>query len=262
MNAADLFSLKGRVAIVTGGRGLYGAPISEGLAEAGAHVIVASRNLEACAAFASALQARGLSAEGAFLDLADDGSIKTLVAGVMEKHSRVDVLVNNAVSRGDYGDFETLPRERMAASLDVNVLGLASLTREALRPMKKAGAGSIINISSIQGVTAPHFPYYEEGQSSPAGYTFEKWGLVGFTKWLAAMYGKDGIRANAISPGGYDPGLAEKRPLFYETYARHTPLGKWPERDDIKGPACFLASDAARYVTGHNLVMDGGFTIW
>jgi len=238
-----MFSLKGRVAIVTGGRGLYGAPISEGLAEAGAHVIVASRDREACDAFAAGLQGKGLSAEGAQLDLADERSVKALAAEVTNRHGRIDVLVNNAVSRGDYGDFETL-------------------TREVLKPMKAAGAGSIINISSIQGVTAPHFPYYEEGQSSPSGYTFEKWGLVGFTKWLAAMYGKDGIRANAVSPGGYHPQLQETRPRFYETYAQHTPLHKWPDRDDIKGPVCFLASDAARYVTGHNLVMDGGFTIW
>ncbi|NLE19207.1 MAG: SDR family oxidoreductase [Clostridiales bacterium] len=257
-----MFSLKGRVAIVTGGRGLYGAPISEGLAEAGAHVIVASRDREACDAFAAGLQGKGLSAEGAQLDLADERSVKALAAEVTNRHGRIDVLVNNAVSRGDYGDFETLTRERMAASLDVNILGLMSLTREVLKPMKAAGAGSIINISSIQGVTAPHFPYYEEGQSSPSGYTFEKWGLVGFTKWLAAMYGKDGIRANAVSPGGYHPQLQETRPRFYETYAQHTPLHKWPDRDDIKGPVCFLASDAARYVTGHNLVMDGGFTIW
>ncbi len=262
MNAARMFDMQGRVALVTGGRGLYGAPISEGLAEAGAHVLIASRNWEACSAFAAELVAQGLSAEGVGLDLADDQSIQSLAAVVQQRFGAVDVLVNNAVSREHYPAFEQLERDDMAASLDVNILGTMALTRALLPLMRAKGSGSIINISSIQGVTAPHFPYYEEDQSSPVGYTLEKWGLIGFTKWLAARYGKEGIRANAISPGGYDPILQEKRPTFYGTYAQHTPLGKWPDRDDIKGPVCFLASDASRYVTGHNLVMDGGFTIW
>jgi len=184
------------------------------------------------------------------------------VARLYDQVGPVDVLVNNAGGVGSTSAFEDLDDKTRRWEIALNIDGVVNCTQAVAKDMLLRGTGSIINISSIQGVTAPHFPYYEEGQSSPAGYTFEKWGLVGFTKWLAAMYGKDGIRANAISPGGYDPGLAEKRPLFYETYARHTPLGKWPERDDIKGPACFLASDAARYVTGHNLVMDGGFTIW
>ncbi len=262
MNAARMFDMQGRIALVTGGRGLYGAPISEGLAEAGAHVLIASRNQAACSAFAAELVAQGLSAEGVGLDLADDQSIQSLAADVRQRFGAVDVLVNNAVSREHYPAFEQLERDDMAASLDVNILGTIALSRALLPLMRAKGSGSIINISSIQGVTAPHFPYYEEDQSSPVGYTLEKWGLIGFTKWLAARYGKEGIRANAISPGGYDPILQEKRPTFYGTYAQHTPLGKWPDRDDIKGPVCFLASDASRYVTGHNLVMDGGFTIW
>jgi NAD(P)-dependent dehydrogenase (short-subunit alcohol dehydrogenase family) len=262
MNAASMFDMRGRVALVTGGRGLYGAPISEGLAEAGAHVLIASRNRQACCDLAAALVERGLSAEGVSLDLADDQSIHELTEDIARRYGSVDVLVNNAVSREYYADFEQMSRPLMASSLDVNILGTMGLTQALLPLMRTKGSGSIINISSIQGVTAPHFPYYDQDQSSPVGYTLEKWGLIGFTKWLAARYGREGIRANAISPGGYDPLLEEKRPVFYRTYATHTPLGKWPDRDDIKGPVCFLASDASRYVTGHNLVMDGGFTIW
>lgn len=261
-HAADMCSLKGRVAIVTGGRGLYGAPICEGLAEMGAHVVIASRNKEACESFAGQLRLRGLSAEGAFLDLKDDRSIISLTERIVEKHGSISILVNNAVSRDAYGNFEDLTRENMAASLDVNILGMMVMTQKVIAVMRSAHSGSIINISSIQGVGAPHFPYYEPGQSSPSGYTLEKWGMIGFTKWLAAAYGRDGIRANALSPGGFDPQLEQSRPAFYQTYADHTPLGKWPDRDDIKGPICFLASEASRYVTGHNLVMDGGFTIW
>ncbi len=261
-HAEDMFSLKGRVALVTGGRGLYGAAICEGLAQMGAHVVIASRHEPECEALAQQLRTKGQHAKGAFLDLKDDQSIKMLTERIVQELGGIDILVNNAVSRDAYGKFEDLQREDIAASLDVNISGMMILTQKVLAVMRAAHSGSIINISSIQGVTAPHFPFYEPDQTSPSGYTFEKWGLIGFTKWLAAAYGRDGIRANAVSPGGYNPTLQQTHPAFYQTYAQHTPLGKWPDRDDIKGPVCFLASQASRYVTGHNLVMDGGFTIW
>ncbi len=262
MNAKQMFDLTNRVAIVTGGRGLYGSPISEGLAEAGATVIVASRNGDACEAFAEQLRAKGFKAAGIALDMACDDSIEKFTAEVLERFGRIDILVNNAVTRDGYGDLPNMNREQLSHTLDVNVNGTMLLTKAILPTMQKQGQGSIINISSIQGVMGPHFPYYEKGQSSPVGYTFEKWGMVGFTKWLAAYYGKDNIRANCISPGGYNPDLEKTHPDFYRTYAEHTPLKKWPDQGDIKGPVVFLASEASRYVTGINLMMDGGFTVW
>lgn len=262
MNAHEMFDLTGKTAIVTGGTGLYGTPISEGLAEAGAVAIIASRNGERCEGYAKQLQECGLNAVGMSLDLASDESIEKFVTAVAEKFGHIDILVNNAVTREGYGDLPDMNRERLNHTIDVNVTGTLLLTKAVLPYMQKQGAGTIINISSIQGVTAPHFPYYEAGQSSPVGYTFEKWGMVGYTKWLAAFFGKDNIRANCISPGGFDPKLGALRPDFYRTYMEHTPLGKWPDQDDIKGPVVFLASEASRYVTGINLVMDGGFTIW
>lgn len=262
MNARHMFDLKGRIAIVTGGRGLYGAPISEGLAEVGAIVVVASRNGEACEKYASELCEKGLSAVGMTLDLASDNSIDSFTAEVFNRFGRIDILVNNAVSREGCGDFPDINREQLAHTQDININGTMLLTKAILPVMQEQSGGSIINISSIQGVMGPHFPYYEKGQSSPVGYTLEKWGVVGFTKWLAAYYGKDGIRANCISPGGYNPKLKTTHPHFYHTYAEHTPLKKWPDQSDIKGPVVFLASEASRYVTGINLLMDGGFTIW
>ncbi len=262
MHVREMYDLSGRIAIVTGGTGLYGSPICEGLAEAGATVIIASRNGTRCKHFAAVLSERGFNAAGYSLDLASDESIEKLVSAVIRKYGFIHILVNNAVTREGYGDLKDMNRERISHTLNVNVNGTMLLTKAVLPYMQNQGSGSIINISSIQGVTAPHFPYYEEGQSSPVGYTFEKWGMVGFTKWLAAYYGKDNIRANCISPGGYHPELKTLRPRFYHTYQEHTPLKRWPERDDIKGPVVFLASDASRYVTGVNLVMDGGFTIW
>jgi NAD(P)-dependent dehydrogenase (short-subunit alcohol dehydrogenase family) len=257
-----MFSLAGKTAIVSGGRGLYGSVIAEGLCEAGARVIIASRDGEACGALAARLREAGGSAEGAALDLGADASIEALAASVGERFGGADILVNNAVSREYYGGLEDADRETLLQSLDINTAGMVLLTRHIIAGMKARGGGSIINIGSIQGVMGPHFPYYEPGQSSPLGYTVEKWGMVGFTKWLAAYYGPQGIRANCLSPGGYDPKLAETRPAFYARYAQHTPLGRWPDRDDIKGPVVFLAAEASRYITGVNLLMDGGFTIW
>jgi NAD(P)-dependent dehydrogenase (short-subunit alcohol dehydrogenase family) len=262
MNGRAMFDLSGRIALVTGGRGLYGAPICEGLSEAGAHVIVASRDGDQCEAFAAELRNAGGSAEGRALDLGNDASIKTLVDCIEEQHGRVDILVNNAVTREHYGAPEAEDRETILKSFDINMAGTVMLTQKIIAGMKKRGSGSVINISSIQGVMGPHFPYYEPGQSSPLGYTVEKWGMIGFTKWLAAWYGQYSIRVNCISPGGYSPDLEQTRPVFYAAYAEHTPLKKWPNRDDIKGPVIFLAAEASRYVTGANLLMDGGFTIW
>ena len=262
MHGKAMFCLEGKTALVTGGRGLYGSVISEGLAEAGAHVIISSRDKKACEDLAAKLCATGNSAEGFSLDLGSDESIAILAEYAKKQLGGIDILVNNAVTRDHYSGIEDAEREKFLDSTDVNIAGMVMLTKVLIPEMKEKGAGSIINIGSIQGVMGPHFPYYEDGQTSPLGYTMEKWSMVGFTKWLAAYYGKCGIRANCISPGGYNPELAETRPVFFARYAEHTPLGKWPDRDDIKGPVIFLASDASRYVTGINLLMDGGFTIW
>jgi NAD(P)-dependent dehydrogenase (short-subunit alcohol dehydrogenase family) len=257
-----MFDLSGKIAVVSGGRGLYGAVISEGLCEAGAHVIVASRDGEQCAQFAAGLREQGGSAEGVSLALGSDASIEALAAYLGEKYGGADILVNNAVTRENYGLLEDADRDKELKSLDLNIAVTVMLTKNIIPRMKERGSGSIINIASIQGVMGPHFPYYEPGQTSPMGYTLEKWGMVGWTRWLAAYYGPSGIRVNCLSPGGYDPRLEQTRPDFYARYAEHTPLKKWPDRDDIKGPVIFLAGEASRYVTGMNLLMDGGFTIW
>lgn len=262
MNGASCFRLDGKVAIVTGGRGLYGKPISTGLCEAGARVVIASRNGEACTLFAEELRQAGFQAHGAALDLGSDESIAAFARYIREAFGHADILVNNAVSRAAYAMPENMTRAGLCEAQNVNINGMLLLTNAILPDMIAAGGGSVINISSIQGVMGPHFPYYEAGQSSPPAYTIEKWGLVGYTKWLAAYCGKQGVRVNCISPGGYDPPLKTTRPNFYATYMEHTPLGKWPDEDDIKGPVIFLASEASRYVTGVNLMMDGGFTIW
>ena len=264
-NAKELFALDGKIAIVTGGRGLYGASISEGLCEMGATVIIASRNGEKCEEYASELRARGYSAVGMSLDLSSDESISALVEAVIAKYGRIDVLVNNAVNRGGLTTMEKATREGLDASMSTNLHGQMLLTGAVLPHMQAAGGGSVINISSMRGLDCPHFPVYPESmRNQPVNYTTEKWALEGFNKFMAGRYGKDGIRVNSIAPGGFNPNLenTEVGRQFVETYIANCPLGKWAGEDDIKGPVIFLASDASAYVTGATIVMDGGWTIW
>jgi len=142
------------------------------------------------------------------------------------------------------------------------------LSQAVLEYMIPAGKGYIIHISSMRGIDCPHFPFYPDGWGDqPVNYTTEKWAMVGLTKYMAGRYGKHGIRVNCIAPGGFTSMGKEKEPTpaqatFLQNYVDHCPLQRWANEDDIKGPVAFLASDAAGYVTGATLVMDGGWTIW
>lgn len=262
----ELFSLKDKIAIVTGGYGLYGHSISAGLCEMGAHVIIASRNEEKCREYARELCSQGHSAEGMYLDLSKDDSIHSLVDQVMAKHGKIDILVNNAVDRKPMVSLDQSTREKLQASVDTNLNGHILISQAVLKHMIPVRKGSIINISSMRGLDCPHFPFYPEADypnGQPVTYTAEKWALVGLTKYMAGCYGKYNIRVNCIAPGGYSslkPG--QEGSQFHKVYIEHVPLQRWANDDDIKGPVAFLASDASGYVTGATLVMDGGWTIW
>ena len=260
-----LFSLKGKVAIVTGGRGLYGGAISTGLCEMGASVVIASRNGAACETLAAELRKEGYDAVGMSLDLGDDASIQALAKAVFDRYGRIDILVNNAVDRSNMTGLSAATREKLQASASVNLNGQLLLSQAVLEYMIPQSSGSIINISSMRGLDCPHFPFYPETWGEqPVNYTTEKWAMVGMTKYMAGRYGKHNIRVNCIAPGGFDPGLADDpdKQAFQKTYMEHCPLGRWANEDDIKGPVAFLASEAAAYITGATLVMDGGWTIW
>lgn len=261
----ELFSLEGRVAIVTGGRGLYGASISLGLCEMGATVVIASRNGAACEEYAAQLREQGYSAIGLSLDLSDDASIKALAKEVADRYGKIDILVNNAVDRRNMVSLQDATRQKLQDSADTNLQGQILLSQAVLEYMIPAGKGSIINISSMRGLDCPHFPFYPETWGDqPINYTTEKWAMVGMTKYMAGRYGKNNIRVNCIAPGGFNPGLADDpdKKAFQKTYIDNCPLGCWANEDDIKGPVAFLASDASGYITGATLVMDGGWTIW
>jgi len=258
MDIKTLFDLSGRVAIVTGGTGLYGTPISEALAEAGAHVIIASRNRARCDEWAAELVKRGLRASGESYDQGSEPSILEFRNRVLGQYGAVDVLVNNAVGRSMRRYSDSLDAWRQ--SLDINGAGVFAISRAFLDPMMERGKGSMINISSIQGVVAPDFQNYAgTAMTTPPDYQFHKHGLIGLTKYLAAWAGPSGVRVNAISPGGLQTKDNTVEP-FLTQYCRRVFLGRMARHDDIKGAVVFLASDASGYITGVNIPVDGGYS--
>ena len=258
MGILDRFSLQGRVAVVTGGSGpQFGSSLSEGLAEAGATVISASRSLERNQAFAKGLTDKGYAAHAMTVDITDADSIQQLGEQVHERFGDVDVLVNSAVvARG--GSFEEQTPDYWEFSASGNMVGLFAMSKAFLPAMAARGSGSIINISSIYGVVANDPSLYEgTDMKQPPDYTFVKAGMINFTRYLANYYGKQGVRANCICPGGYDN---DQPGPFVDRYKKRVPVGRMLENDDIKGAVVFLASDASAYVTGTTLMVDGGFT--
>jgi NAD(P)-dependent dehydrogenase (short-subunit alcohol dehydrogenase family) len=252
-----LFSLEGRVVIVTGAAGLYGRPISEALAAAGATVVLAARGVDAVEAFAADLRTMGHSAIGHRLDQADAASVDRLCEDVLERLGRIDVLVNNAVHRSGT-DFFGTGGEDFEATHRVNGSGLFRLTQRCAGAMARAGSGSIINVSSIYGAVGPDFTIYADtAMTNAPSYAYDKGGMIAFSRYLATCLGPQGIRSNCLVPGGLETDQDER---FIAAYCGRTPLRRMAETDDIKGPVLFLASDASRYVTGVTLPVDGGWT--
>lgn len=261
MSVLDRFSLQGRVAIVTAGAGpLFGSSLSSALAEAGATVITASRSLESNLEYAESLRARGLDVHGMRLDIGDPESIEALHSEALARFGRIDILVNSALARDGHGGggIEEQTADRWLTSAQGDMVGLFLICQAFARTMAQQGRGSIINISSIYGVVSNDPTLYDGTEmKQPPSYTFVKGGMVQFTRYLAAYYGKSGVRANCISPGGYFDGQPQ---AFVDRYSHRCPLGRMMGNEDIQGAVVFLASDAAAYVTGTNLMVDGGWT--
>jgi NAD(P)-dependent dehydrogenase (short-subunit alcohol dehydrogenase family) len=258
MNVLDSFSLKGRIALVTAGAGpLFGSSISEALAEAGATLITASRSLEANESFAQMLCQKGFDAHGMELDITDVSSIHRLHNQVLGQFGRLDILVNSALARVG-GSFESQTPEDWMHSARGDMVGLFAICKAFVPDMVRQGKGSIINVSSIYGVVANDPGIYEgTDMLQPPHYNFVKAGMINFTRHIANYYSRKGVRANCISPGGY---FADQPEAFVRNYNRRVPIGRMLRHDDIKGAVVFLASDASAYVTGINLLVDGGWT--
>jgi len=254
----QLFRLNGKIALVTGGGGIYGVHIVRALAEAGAHVIVASRDTTKCEAFAQELRAESLRAEAVKLDLTCESSIRGLREKILGDHGQLDILVNNAVARSG-GDLRHMSAAEWETVMKVNSTGLFLACQIFSEPMQEARSGSIVNIASIYGMVGPDFIIYEGTQlSNPVNYAFAKGGMINLTRYLASFLAPFNVRVNCLSPGGFCN--EDTPPEFVSNYSLRTPLRRMAEADDIKGPVLFLASEASRYITGQNLPVDGGWT--
>jgi NAD(P)-dependent dehydrogenase (short-subunit alcohol dehydrogenase family) len=252
----DLFDLTGKVAVVTGGAGLYGRQIAEALAEAGARTFMASRNLERLRVQAEVFRRSGLDVTALQYDQASEESIQRLLSEVVETAGGVDVLINNSVFR-PMSDWSN-PAEQFARSMEVNATGLFIITRAFGEHMAQRGQGSIVNVGSIQGVVGPDFTLYEglDWGAAP-DYFFHKGGLLQLTRFAASKLGPRGVRVNAIVPGGF---FNDQDASFVERYNARTFLGRMADETDLKGAIAFLASDASAYVTAASIAIDGGYT--
>jgi len=259
MSVLGSFSLKGKMALVTGGAGLYGRQIVRALAEAGAKTFAASRGLEALRAFTAHLAADGLDVTALRVDQGDERSVLDLRDEIMKRAGGLDVLVNNAVLRPMKKGFSD-EAAAFAESMKVNATGLFVITRAMGDVMAARGGGSIINIGSIHGMIGPDPPIYEgtEMHGFYPDYFFHKGGMINFTRFMASYYGARGVRCNCVSPGGF---RTDKMPeAFVRNYSRRTFLGRLAGDTDLMGVVVFLASDASSYITGANIAVDGGYT--
>jgi len=251
--------LDGRVVLVTGGAGNLGSATCRAFAELGATVVSASRDIERGAALAAAIHDTGGAADAVHLDQGDTASIDGAIAQVIARHGGIDILINNAISMHP-GHLERYPVEDWEASMRVDATGWFRVTQQCLLDMLGRGRGSIVSVASVLGQVGADVRLYPRGldQFRPH-YFFVKAGVVGFTRFLAATYGDRGIRANCVSPGGIeqDPPRADA-----DGWRDRTPMRRLGRPDEMAAAIVFLATDAASYITGHDLVVDGGYTAW
>ncbi|MCC6354482.1 MAG: SDR family oxidoreductase [Verrucomicrobiae bacterium] len=253
----DTFSIRGNVIVLSGGAGLFGRGLVSAIAAAGARLVVASRNVASLEAVAAEEAAAGRAVVAERLDQGDESSVLALRDRVLARFGRVDGLVNNAVLRPMRSP--DAPASAWEESMRVNATGLFLMTRAFGETMCRQGAGSIVNVGSIQGMVGPSLELYEgtDMGDPPPDYFFHKGGMINLTRYYAALFGRHNVRVNCVSPGGFFNAQPEP---FLGRYCSRTFLGRMADGSDLGGPVVFLLSDASRYVTGANLPVDGGYT--
>ncbi|RYX97704.1 MAG: SDR family oxidoreductase [Comamonadaceae bacterium] len=260
----DAFSLGGKTVVLTGGAGIIGSQVALAFLEAGARVVALDRS-------AGLLEEKFGTPHDALMTCQADVSSRESLLAVRQKVENawgpVNALINNAATKSDnfFEPFETFPLDEWNEVMGVNLTGAMLCAQVFGAGMAERGEGSIVNTLSIYGIVAPDQRIYEGSEylgraiNTPAIYAASKAGLWGLTKYLAAYWGHRHVRVNAVTPGGVFSGQND---TFVENYSRKTPLGKMAEAGDMVNAMRYLTSDAAKYVTGHNLVVDGGWTAW
>lgn len=267
MTLKNLFDLSGRVAIVTGGGGILGKHFCAGLAAHGAHVVVADRTQAIADAVASTLPGKPMACA---LDITDEAAVAKMVEDVSRHYGRIDILHNNAATKPqDLGRFfdpvETFSMDVWREVMQVNLDALFMVARHVGGYMAGQGGGSIVQTASIYGVVGPDQRIYEGSDylghqiNTPPVYSASKAGVVGLTTYLATYWADKGVRVNTLTPGGVESGQNE---TFKRKYGARVPLGRMAQPEEMVGALIFLASDASSYVTGQNIIVDGGLTAW
>ncbi|MBP9582147.1 MAG: SDR family oxidoreductase [Ignavibacterium sp.] len=270
MNSLELFSLKNKIAIVTGALGLIGKNHCIALSEAGANVVVCDLDDIKCKDFAASLPTKSIEVG---VDITKKSSVENLRDKTLKEFGKIDILVNNAAindmfenpqAAAEQSMFENYPLEMWQQSLNVNVTGTFLCSQIIGTEMSKSKKGSIINVASTYGIVGPDQSIYKKPDGTQsfyksAAYPATKGAIISFTRFLAAYWGDKGVRVNTLSPGGVENNQDE---YFINNYSTKTPLGRMAQPTDYKGAILFLASDASSYMTGANLIVDGGWTAW
>lgn len=262
----DLARMNGRTVLVTGACGHLGMVIAETMAEAGARVALTDRDQASLEKQAEKLASlHGAAPTTHACNLADEAAVRQLPDEVVSRLGRLDVVFNNAAFVGTtkiHGwatDFEHQTSDSWRKAMEVNVTAAFELCQSSMKHLRAGGNGCIVNIASIYGLLGPDWSLYAGTKmANPAAYAASKGALIQLTRWLSTTVGPE-VRVNCISPGGIARGQPES---FTSQYVARTPLRRMAREDDFKGAALFLASDLSRYVTGQNLVVDGGWSVW
>lgn len=265
---ADLFDVRARVIVITGSTGVLGSRYSQAFAERGATVVVSDLPERSPAAQAEDLKREfHIDALGVPCDVGVEDQVRQLFDAAVEKFGRIDVVLNNAAATGEHlmraGDvfarFEEYPLAVWEQVMRTNLTGVFLVAREGGKRMR-GGGSSLINVSSIYGLVAPdHRIYSGMPFASFPAYSASKAGVHGLTLWLSSYWGRSGIRVNTVYPGGV---YNAHDPEFVKRYSDRTPMGRMAEPDDLVGIMVYLASDASRYCTGQQFVVDGGLSAW
>jgi len=260
-----LFDMTEKTVIITGAAGLLGEQYAKGLSEYGANVVLADMDYSKSKILTKELSEKFHTSPFPIkVDVSKKNSIKNLVNKTLKKYSKIDVLINNAAYQGNNKirstTFVDLPLSEWNKAISVNLTGMFLSCQEVGKIMEKQKKGVIINISSTYGLVAPDQRIYGKSKQNAAiFYSATKSGVLNLTRYLASYWNKKGIRVNTLTPGGVEKGQDSS---FIKKYSEKTMLGRMAKKDDYVGAMIFLASDASSYMTGSNLVVDGGWTAW
>ena len=270
--SAELFSLKGKNAIVTGGLGILGQRFCRGLACFGAKVAVIDLDEASAQTFAGELSATyGVQTVGMRCDVSSLSSVTGMVNRVVEHFGEIHILHNNAASKSEnmdafFAPFEEYDLHEWRKIMSVNIDGMFLVAQSVGKQMVQQDVGgSIIQTASIYGIMAPDQRIYEGSSymgrpiNTPAVYAVSKAAVVGLTKFLSSYWAEHNIRVNTLTPGGVQSGQNEE---FQRRYSARIPLGRMAEKDEMVGALVYLASDASSYITGQNIIVDGGLSVW